>query len=438
MRLQAFPTKEELGALAEELTVAQTYFFRHVEQLYALRTHVLRERVRAQGGCRRLRVLCAGCANGEEAYSIAIVLNDLPRDPAWNISIHGVDLSAAAIARAKRGRYTAWSLRETRDSVRERWFRGEGGEFHVADAIRAAVTFDVCNLADPHAPLWRAGAYDVVFCRNVIMSFTPVAARALVARIAHSLSPGGYLFLGNAESLRDVSSPYRPLQAHGALYYQCELREAGIVQHQPPTGACPMSPGVADASISRPDSIAQFADRIALMPIDSDVPDNLRSALELLRHERFTDALKLVRLLPSAATFEPETQLIRAALLVHQGKFAQAQLACHELLAAKPDSATARYLLALCLEGEDDLRAATEHDRLAIHFDAMFAMPHLHLALLARRAGDKAMWRRELSEAAMLLPIEEEKRVILFGGGFSREALHSLCQTHLQADARRP
>ncbi|HWE28468.1 MAG TPA: CheR family methyltransferase, partial [Polyangia bacterium] len=127
---------DELGALAEQLTVGETYFFRNLDQLRACTELCLGERQRALAGRRPLRILSAGCASGEEAYSLAIMTREQLADP---VQIVAIDLNPAAIAKAKRGRYSDWSLRETPEPMRERYFRGHGRDQELAADIRALV-----------------------------------------------------------------------------------------------------------------------------------------------------------------------------------------------------------------------------------------------------------------------------------------------------------
>ena len=103
------------------------------------------------------------------------------------------------------------------------------------------------------------------------------------------------------------------------------------------------------------------------------------------------------------------------------------------LLVLDEMNAGAHYLMAVCQEHTGDVLAAAEHDQTAIYLDPAFAMPHLHLGLLAKRLGDLATARRELSEALALLPREDASRILLFGGGFHREALTQYCQSQLRA-----
>jgi chemotaxis protein methyltransferase CheR len=111
----------------------------------------------------------------------------------------------------------------------------------------------------------------------------------------------------------------------------------------------------------------------------------------------------------------------------------QAERACEQLLALDELNAGAHYLLALCREGAGDRGGAVSHDQTAVYLDPGFAMAHVHLGLLARRANDRNTARRELEQAILLLQREDASRLLLFGGGFSRDALMALCRAELSA-----
>ena len=450
-RLERAAAGSELGALAQELTVGETYFLRNIDQFQALREQVWPERLRAQAARRRVQVLSAGCASGEEAYSIAMSLYDLLPAAGWELSIRAVDLNPAALDKARRARYTAWSLRETPPRHLQRWFRAEGGEYVLDDTIRAAVHFEQRNLGEDDAELWVPGAYDVVFCRNVLMYFAAGSAQATVARITRSLAPGGYLFLGHAETLRGLSQDYHLRHTHEAFYYQRKdaAAEAPLPEAAPALPADTAGPALA-AAVEGADSwveaIGRAAERIRVLTEHAGAaaphaPERsakgwqlaLGRALELLRDERFAEALDVVQALPPASARDPEVLLLHAVLLVHGGRLSEAEALCHRLLALDELNAGAHYVLALCREGVADCGGAAERDRLAAYLDPAFAMPRLHLGLLARRAGDREAQRHELGQALSLLQREDASRLLLFGGGFGRDALIALCRAELRA-----
>jgi chemotaxis protein methyltransferase CheR len=158
---------------------------------------------------------------------------------------------------------------------------------------------------------------------------------------------------------------------------------------------------------------------------------DLEGAHELLRQERFGEALEMMQRLPPESGRDPDVLLLHAALLTHRGRLREAEEACTRLLDVDELSAGAHYLLALCHEGAGDGARAVYHDQVATYLDPAFAMPHLHLGLLARRAGDRSTAQRELGHALSLLQREDGSRLLLFGGGFGRDTLVALCRTEL-------
>lgn len=444
------PSNAEIAALAHELTVGETYFFRNNEQFRALAEVVLPQLMGVRRAPRVLRLLSAGCASGEEAYSMAIVVRETIADPSWEVHIQAVDLNPAALEKAARARYSSWALRDTPADVQRKWFRTDGRDLILADSVRAAVAFGNGNLASDDPALWQPAVYDVIFCRNVLMYFAPEQMRASIARIAQSLAPGGFLFLGHAETLRGVSDAFHLRQSHETFYYQLKegsetacSRPAQSFSSSVPDGVSILPMGGAWA-----DTIREATERVAaLVPTPTvaspsiclpTLPWDLAPALDFLRRERFAEALDHVRTGPPAVEKDPDVLLLEATLLAHSGQLVAAEDACQRLLLIDELNAGAHYLLALCREHAGHQERAREHDRVATYLDPSFAMPRLHLGLLARRAGDRDAAGRELAQALTLLRREDPSRLLLFGGGFSRDALVALCESSLKECGGRP
>jgi chemotaxis protein methyltransferase CheR len=432
---------KELDAICSELTVAETYFFRNLSQFHALSEVALPERVRCRAKEHKLRVLSAGCATGEEAFSIAILLEDAGLDGSWEVSIRAVDVNPAVLARAVRGRFSSWALRETPPELQRKWFHQQGRDFLLDETIRGRVVFEQRNLAGDDPELWQPRAYDVIFCRNVLMYFTDEQARAAVARISRSLAPGGFLFLGHAETLRGLSQDFHLRHTHDAFYYERSGNDAatplaGSPIKTPRVPATPLNALVED-SASWVGAIHAAAQRIRTLarPPAADADRlqiwDLASALDHLESDRFSEALDSLQALPSRAAADPDVLLLKAALYAHSGDFGEAELAAGRLLELDELNAGAHYVLALCREGVGDRAGAIDHDQTSAYLDGSFAMPRLHLGLMARRAGDRAAARRELGQAMILLQREDSARLLLFGGGFRREALIALCRAQL-------
>ena len=457
-RLDGPDADAEMQELAVELTVPETYFFRHIDQFHAFADVALPRAQAARASQRTLTVLSAGCASGEEPYTMAMLMRERVREPGWNIVIRALDINPAMLAKAARGCYSAWALRETPADALRRWFRSVGREFQLDDSIRSAVSFHETNLSRDSAELWEPATYDVIFCRNVMMYFTAEVARSLVSRLTRSLVPGGHLFLGHAESLRGLSNDYHLCHTHDTFYYQRKEDLASGEQAAPaapsgdagddwrhgPAAAVTVSIGSADwpqavrdatdriYALTQP-SLPKFGSRGAANPDGTVRATVVLHALDLLKQERFTDALERLATLASGDAADPEVLLLRAVLQVHSGQLAGAEQVSKQLLENDELNAGAHYLLALCRESTGDSQGAVDHDRSAIYLDPSFAMPRLHLGLMARRSGDSEGAQRELSQALLLLEREESSRLALFGGGFGRDALISLCRAELQA-----
>lgn len=430
----------EIYALGSELTVGETYFLRHIEQFRAFTEFVVPDRL-AHG---RLRVLSAGCSSGEEPYTLAMLLRE--SYPGAAFAVHGIDLNAAAIARARAGRYSRWSLRATAPAFEQRWFQPDGRDVLVVPEIRAAVTFEQANLLDD-GELVIAGRWDVVFCRNVLMYFTDDQASALIARIARALAPGGYLFLGHAETLRGCTDDFALCHTHSAFYYQ---RHPGMTAAR--AARAPASDEVAvsiapaldadwygdiHAATQRVHTMVDGALELKPGPTLAGeapaLPPDLAEIRELLVQERFGEALERLERLRATAGTDRDLATLHALVLTHAGRFVAARAACAELLAIDSASAGANYLLALCSDSTGDANGATRLAQLATELDPSFAMPRVYLGLLARRTGDRAIASKELTRAIALLEREAPSRLALYGGGFSRQALLGMCRAELAA-----
>jgi chemotaxis protein methyltransferase CheR len=453
-RLEEAASRGELSALAQELTIGETYFFRHNDQFRALAEVVLPERMCARENSRTLRLMSAGCASGEEAYSLAIVAKETVVDPSWHVAIEAIDLNPVVLEKAARARYSPWALREAPAEVQRKWFRSESRELIVDETVRTAVHFDRRNLASDDPELWQPGGNDVIFCRNVLMYFAPEQMRAAIARMAQSLAPGGYLFLGHAETLRGISDEFHLRHSHDTFYYKRkdEIGPARPQTHPVMTAAGFRAPPAmtqkAALSTAWVDTIRQASERVAAL-VSSASPRSLEAprprtgwrlapVFDLLRHERLREALDYVCNGPPQIGSDPDVLLIKAVLQAQSGQVAAAEDACQRLLLIDELNAGAHYVLALCREHSGESARAIEHDRLAAHLDPAFAMPRLHCGLLARRSGDRDLARRELAQALVLLKREDVSRLLLFGGGFSRDALIALCQSAVAESGGRP
>ncbi|MEV6303611.1 CheR family methyltransferase [Actinoplanes sp. NPDC051861] len=398
----------ETAELAEALSITETYFFRHGEQFRVLRESALPERIAARGGQRVLRLLSVGCSSGEEAYSLAIEAYRARPSADWIVSVVGVDANRRMLQRAASATYSEWSLRETPDETRRRWFRRVGDDYRVDEDVMATVRFAEHNVAVDDPQLWQAGRYDVIFCRNLLMYLTPDVASGLIRRMTGALAPGGYLFLGHTDSLGSEPEGLERRHLGGTVYYQ--RRENRV--SPPPRPAPRHAPAIRHAPPPE--------------PVDAEIRHR---AIGLMRDDRFAEALDLLLTRDPAGTRD---LLLRGVLLTQVGRLAEARDTVHRLIDAGGPHPDAHHLLGVCHELDCAEQAAGQY-RLAAYLDPDFAMPRLRMGLLARRRGDDRGAASHLEPALRLLAYEDDERITLFGGGFGRLALTTLCRTELEA-----
>lgn len=197
--------KDELLRFLDSVTINETYFFRNMPQFEMLREKVLPELIELKRRHRdySLSVWSAGCASGEEPYSIVMELCEaIPDASLWNMRVVASDISFRCLELANAGKYNKDRLADVPEKYLIKWFRQDGDCYAVKDCIKKYVVFDYHNLQ------YESGLtnFDIIFCRNVMIYFDAEQQKKVVKRFAGSLTMGGYLFLGHAESLQGTTT----------------------------------------------------------------------------------------------------------------------------------------------------------------------------------------------------------------------------------------
>lgn len=216
------PQRKEFQVLINRVTVNETYFFRDFPQLQSFAEDCLPELVAGcrRGGRRGLRVLSAGCATGEEPYTLAIILREMLEEEGLPFEVVAVDINDSVLERARRGRYGRRAVKDVPKAYLDRHFHRVGEHFVLRDETKRPVSFFLGNLADPQDMGQLGPDFDVVFCRNVLIYFDDEARQRMVEQFFHHLRPGGYIFLGHAEPVSRMSSRFRVKRSRGMVLYQ--------------------------------------------------------------------------------------------------------------------------------------------------------------------------------------------------------------------------
>lgn len=221
LRFNAYGSSE-LEEATERLTTKETYFFRQEYQLRAFRDELLPRLAKDHADRRRLTFWSAGCATGEEVYTLAILIIESALFEGWDVRVIGSDISKYSVAAARRGVYREGSFRTTGADRRSRYFvEGRDGTY-VSDAVRRLCHFGQLNLVDSSRAS-MVGRVDVVFCRNVLIYFDVQSRRRVIDTLYERLVPGGYLLLGHSESLLNLSTAFELVHLREDLVYRKPL-----------------------------------------------------------------------------------------------------------------------------------------------------------------------------------------------------------------------
>ncbi len=213
----------ELRLLLNEITIGETYMFRSPPQLEALRTVILPQIIQAKGaiGFKRLRFWSAACSTGEEPYTLAMFLLE-EKDKmlaGWTFDILATDLNDNSLTAAKAGIYGEYALRGTTELLRKKYFTTyDSKRLQVTEQLKSIIRFDRVNLHDDSKMTFLKGM-DIIFCCNVLIYFDLASKRKVMQHFHSNLLPGGYLFMGHAESLYQVDDRFRLVHFPGAIGY---------------------------------------------------------------------------------------------------------------------------------------------------------------------------------------------------------------------------
>jgi len=374
------PQSAELELLLNSITVTHTWFMRDPGQL-AIISAVLEARSQLAPP---LKVWVAGCATGEDVYSIAILAELAGR----SVQVVGTDINSAALQRAEQGRYGSWAVRDLTDV--ERYFeRGERSHFHIAERFKRSVSFQRHNLLD--ATL--GSDWDVVLCRNVLIYLSRERARNVVERLADSLTPGGYLLLGASEVVFEVPPQLDAAYLAGRLALRRSQPNAERRSQPPRATLVPHAPRQQwQAPLpALPSAAANIAEHPAHVPARG-AEALLARGHELLDRSDLSAAITEYELAVDVDSTIAEPHMYLGIALYLNGSI---EAALHELRAAAfldPQLWPAAFYLAVCHEALGQLEEA--------------AREYQHVVRVASRATPPSLprrhsaWHRDLLELA--------------------------------------
>jgi chemotaxis protein methyltransferase CheR len=397
-----------------QLTIGETYFFRNGSQFDALRERIVPEVLARRAALRTLRLWSAGCATGEEPYSLAMMLSDLlPNDHSWHVSILATDINPVFLTHAREALYGGWSFRETPDALRDRFWTGEQGRWRLQPEIRRMVNFARLNLAEPCYPAITNGtcALDIIVCRNVTIYFDEATTRQVAERFYAALAPGGWLIVGHAEPQASVYHQFEVRNFPNTVVYRKPL-DAPLFAFEPARGvfnapARPILtlPPVASTkpgagALPQPTATDHSIERVNARPVTQSlppIPDSPPSAPDLwaailarLAQGDKAGAEPLLRDLLHADPSHVQALTALGRLYADRGELFSARQQCKIALECDPLCISAHYLLAQIHEHQDQLDTALAAYRRTVYLDRGFIPGTLGMANVWRRMGRAA------------------------------------------------
>lgn len=354
---------QECQILTNCLTTGETYFFRDKGQFALLKNWILPELINARKTEHTLRIWSAGCATGEEAYSVAMLIDELiPEKKEWDITILGTDINHDAIKKARQGIYREWSFRHMDDCLRNSYFTLNRDEWKIHEHIQKMVAFQTGNLIKDEYPNSEIYDIDLVVCRNVFIYFNASAVSLVVAKFIDTIREGGYLMTGHSELYTQNPQCLKPRTFPESVIYQ---------------------------KVSKP-AIAELIPKIKA-------------------ERRFIPRPK-----PSTATAIRETAVVKkrdisplmneAEEFFHNGNYHMAIETAERIIRENPDHFHARYLIARAYANMGRGDKAADNCLQALKVDPLRAEPYYLLAKIACEKGDLEKEKEMLKKVVYLAP----------------------------------
>jgi chemotaxis protein methyltransferase CheR len=397
--------------LIKKVTIGETYFFRDSEYMEALYRKILPDLIARHQTDRTLRLWSAGCATGEEPYSLAILLRQILHDiDQWKILILATDINRQALKHAAAGRYRAWSFRETDPIIRSTYFTSSGNAYTLDPSVRKMVSFAYYNLAEDNypSPVNQMNDLDLILCRNVIIYLPMSLIHDMIHRFYQCLSNAGWLMVGPSESFFELFKQFQMFNFHGATAYQ---RVSGTpLSSSVQTDALAL-PNIPSAKIPQeapldkrwmPSSGSPHADiGVIELPKGEASPappakegngsnewdDLFHRGEEFMKQHRYDEARQCFLSCLSKESNSITAQYRMARLEANAGRLNEARKWAEQALHHDPLRSEVHYTLALVYQVQGELQEAINRLKKVIYLDPNFILAHFGLFHLYQRTG---------------------------------------------------
>ncbi len=404
----------EFQQLIDLITNTETHFFRNPAQFDVLKQFVLPEIIWRKERLKERKIRCwsAGCSTGDEAYSIAIVLREsLPFPSEWDISILATDINRNALAHARKGVYGEKNLVQIPKDDRLKYFKLQDSYYDLNPEIKGAVQFEYHNLVkDPFLDK-RMRDVDILFCRNVLIYFDPQKTQKVIENFFHCLSPEGYLFLGHAETLWQITDQFESIEFPHTFIFRKRRQRDHKVGGRPimvlPEGSFNASPP--SHSLEFGSEIGQKKDPLPAQPRE-DIPHGVSGK-------------------PNIENVQSYFSL--ATRLANEAKYQEAYEVLSKIITEDNLNGEAYYLLGILSYKIGNLLEAESHFRRVLYVNPDSPLAYFNLGTIYLYQGRVKEATREFQNTIRLLEKRSKDEPIGFCEDFNVEFLLRACQKTL-------
>jgi chemotaxis protein methyltransferase CheR len=431
--LSSAPTERTMDTLVGFLTIGETYFFRDKNLFQVLGDRIIRGFIQTpKSKNKKINIWSAGCATGEEPYSIAIVIDQMfPGITGWEINILGTDINPFFLEKAEMGVYSHWSLRETPQPLLKEYFIETGHRrFELVKRIRQKVRFARLNLMDKRYALQfdLLGSADIILCRNVLMYFNDQSRNNALQKLIGKLDENGWLITGPAESGFVQSPQMVSVKLANTLFHQktakARLKKPDFPlsvkqdkKRKPPAGGFPFETrdaanGPGDQAVGPlGESANSEAYQAALKNYEKG--DYRQSAAELSKLLEESKQSKNRFLLKGDAL------ILLARSYANLGELEKAKKVCEQAIDAQKLNPEAYFLQSTISQALGDAGAAIRQLKRALYLNPEFVMAHFTLGMLLLQGKKTQDAKKSLKTALSLLSAKDPDELLPYAEGIT-------------------
>ena len=435
-------TQEQKDTLVGHLTIGETFFFRDKFIFQALKERILPAWLGSHEVIKKeIAFWSAACCTGEEPYSIAMLINQIPAFRGWKVKIIGTDINTRFLQKARKGVYTRWSFRDTPDAILKGYFKKRGKDnFEISPAIRKMVSFSRHNLVERGYPpdfdghLDEQGKADVIFCRNVLMYLSPDMREKVIRRLTGYLNEGGWFIVSPSETSFVQTPGLNPVRFSGAI-----LHRKGSLST--PLPARPVVP-VYQRKTLGPKPTPSLLTLPKRKKRKEPKRDLFQEALTLYEKCRYEEAAeKLDRLLSDGKMGDnvplvPEQMALLAKAYANMGKLDEARKWCEQAVQTEKLHPDYRYLLATIYQEQGLVEEPIESLRHAIYLDPELVMAYYLLGHLTKQQGKLGETKKYFRNTLGLLSSMGPGEIVPHSNGLTAERLRETVAGMWDADER--